>query len=87
MAKELAQTSIVTVVSFDGSSSNGYKIAMRRTDGSRATLIELAAVSEVGMTFIRAHDLSRMFVLSGASEIEANLATGNNQLENQNEHF
>lgn len=80
MARELAQTSIVTVVSFDGSSSDGYKIAMRHTDGSRATLIELAAVSEVGMTFIRAQDLSRMFESSGLKVTEVTQ-------ENGNEHF
>jgi len=77
MAKELAQTSIVTVVSFDGSSSDGYKIAMRHTDGSRATLIELAAVSEVGMTFIPAQDLSRMFEISGLKVTEVIQENGN----------
>ena len=77
MAKELAQTSIVTVVSFDGSSSDGYKIAMRHTDGSRATLIELAAVSEVGTTFIRAQDLSRMFESSGLKVTEVTQENGN----------
>ena len=74
------KTSIVTVVSFGGSSSDGYKIAMRHTDGSRATLIELAAVSEVGTTFIRAQDLSRMFASSGLKVTEVTQ-------ENGNEHF
>jgi hypothetical protein len=87
MAKELAQTSIVTVVSFDGSSSDAYRIVMRRTDGSTATLTTLAVITKAGMTYIRTLDLNKMFGLSGALGIEANLATGSNQLENQNEHI
>ena len=77
MARDKAQTSIVTVVSFDGSSSAGYKIAMRHTDGSRATLIELAAVSEVGMTFIPAQDLRKMFLSSGKKVTEVTMENGN----------
>lgn len=76
MARELAQTSIVTVVSFDLSFSAGYKIAMRHTDGSRVTLIELAAVSEVGMTFIPAHDLREMFLSSGKKVTEVTQENG-----------
>ena len=85
--KAKGKTSIVTVVSFDGSSSDAYKIAMRHTDGSTVTLTTLAVVTRAGMNYMQALDLNKMFGLSGALGIEANLATGSNQLENGNEHF
>lgn len=80
MAKELAQTSIVTVVSFDGSSSDAYKIVMRRTDGSVATLTTLAVITKAGMTYIQRLDLNRMFAISGLKVTEVTQ-------ENGNEHF
>ena len=80
MAKELAQTSIVTVVSFDGSSSDAYKIVMRRTDGSMATLTTLAVITKAGMTYIRTLDLNRMFAINGLKVTEVTQ-------ENGNEHF
>ena len=80
MAKELAQTSIVTVVSFDGSSSDAYKIVMRRTDGSVATLTTLAVITKAGMTYIQRLDLNRMFGINGLKVTEVTM-------ENGNEHF
>lgn len=80
MAKELAQTSIVTVVSFDGSSSDAYKIVMRRTDGSVATLTTLAVITKAGMTYIQRLDLNRMFGINGSKVTEVTM-------ENGNEHF
>lgn len=68
--KELGQTSIVTVVSLDGSSKSALKIVMAHTDGSEVTLTTLADITKDGMTFIRDHGLKRMFVDSGLWEIE-----------------
>ena len=80
MAKDKAQTSIVTVVSFDGSSSDAYRIAMQRTDGSTVTLTTLAVVTRAGMTYMQALDLNKMFGISGSTVTEVNM-------ENGNEHF
>ena len=77
MAKELAQTSIVTVVSFDGSSSDAYKIVMRRTDGSVATLTTLAVITKAGMTYIQRLDLNRMFGINGSKVTEVTMENGN----------
>ena len=74
------KTSIVTVVSFGGSSSDAYKIVMRRTDGSMATLTTLAVITKAGMTYIRTLDLNRMFAINGLKVTEVTQ-------ENGNEHF
>jgi len=74
--------SICIVVSFDGSSSDGYKIAMQHTDGSLVTLTTLAAITKAGMNFIPAHILREMFASSGALEIEAQTEIGNNKWRN-----
>ena len=80
MAKELAQTSIVTVVSFGGSSNDAYRIAMQRTDGLTVTLTTLAVVTRAGMTYMKALDLNKMFGINGSKAIEVTQ-------ENGNEHF
>jgi hypothetical protein len=86
MAKELAQTSIVTVVSFDGSSSDAYKIVMRRTDGSMATLTTLAVITKAGMTYIQRLDLNRMLELNGRLETEVKTETGGKTKKVQHEN-
>ena len=80
MEKDKAQTSIVTVVSFDGSSSDAYKIAMQHTDGSTVTLTTLAVVTRAGMNYMKALDLNKMFGINGSKAIEVTQ-------ENGNEHF
>ena len=80
MEKDKAQTSIVTVVSFDGSSSDAYKIAMQHTDGSTVTLTTLAVVTRAGMNYMKALDLNKMVGISGSKVTEVNM-------ENGNEHF
>ena len=80
MEKDKAQTSIVTVVSFDGSSSDAYKIAMQHTDGSTVTLTTLAVVTRAGMKYMKALDLNKMFGINGSKAIEVTQ-------ENGNEHF
>lgn len=80
MEKDKAQTSIVTVVSFDGSSSDAYKIAMQHTDGSTVTLTTLAVVTRAGMNYMKALDLNKMFGINGSKVTEVTQ-------ENGNEHF
>ena len=80
MEKDKAQTSIVTVVSFDGSSSDAYKIAMQHTDGSTVTLTTLAVVTRAGMNDMKALDLNKMFGINGSKVTEVTM-------ENGNEHF
>ena len=77
MARELAQTSIVTVVSFDGSSNDAYRIAMQRTDGSTVTLTTLAVVTRAGMTYMKTLDLNKMFGINGSKAIEVTQENGN----------
>jgi hypothetical protein len=77
MAKDKAQTSIVTVVSFDGSSSDAYRIAMQRTDGSTVTLTTLAVVTRAGMTYMQALDLNKMFGINGLKATEVTKENGN----------
>jgi hypothetical protein len=74
--------SICIVVSFDGSSSDGYKIAMQHTDGLTVTLTTLAVITRAGMNFIPAHILREMFESSGALETEAQTEIGNNKWRN-----
>ena len=80
MEKDKAQTSIVTVVSFDGSSSDAYKIAMQHTDGLTVTLTTLAVVTRAGMNYMKALDLNKMFGINGSKVTEVTQ-------ENGNEHF
>lgn len=77
MAKDKAQTSIVTVVSFDGSSNDAYKIAMQRTDGSTVSLTTLAVVTRAGMTYMQALDLNKMFGINGLKVTEVTKENGN----------
>ena len=77
MAKDKAQTSIVTVVSFDGSSNDAYRIAMQRTDGSTVTLTTLAVVTRAGMNYMKALDLNKMFGINGSKVTEVNMGNGN----------
>ena len=76
MAKDKAQTSIVTVVSFDGSSNDAYRIAMQRTDGSTVTLTTLAVVTRAGMTYMQALDLNKMFGINGSKVTEVTKENG-----------
>jgi hypothetical protein len=69
--------SICTVVSFDGSSNDAYKIVMRHTDGSTVTLTTLAVVTRAGMIYIKALDLNRMFGLNGHLATEVTKENGN----------
>jgi hypothetical protein len=78
--KAKAQTSIVTVVSFGGSSNDAFKIVMRRTVGSTVTLTTLAVVTKAGMSYMQGLDLNRMFGINGSKAIEVTT-------ENGNEHF
>jgi len=77
MAREKDQTSIVTVVSFDGSSNDAYKIAMRRTAGLTVTLTTLAVVTRAGMTYMQALDLNKMFGINGLKVTEVTKENGN----------
>ena len=77
--KAKGKTSIVTVVSFDGSSKNGLKIAMAHTDGSEVMLTTLVDITRAGMTYIRDHGLKKMFETSGVKEIVATMENGNEQ--------
>ena len=76
MAKDKEQMSIVTVVSFDGSSKSAFKIAMVRIDGSEATTTVLADISKDGMNYIPAQDLKRMCEINGPRATEANMEIG-----------
>lgn len=77
--KAREKMSIVTVVSFDGLSKSGLKIAMAHTDGSEVTLTTLVDITRAGMTYIRDHGLSKMFETSGIKEIVATMESGNEQ--------
>ena len=77
MAREKDQTSIVTVVSFDGSSNDAYKIAMQRTAGSMVSLTTLAVVTRAGMTYMQALDLNKMFGINGLKVTEVTKENGN----------
>lgn len=77
MAKDKAQTSIVTVVSFDGSSNDAYRIAMQRTDGSTVTLTTLAVVTKAGMNYMKNLDLNKMFGINGSKVTEVTKENGN----------
>jgi len=75
--KAKGETSIVTVVSFDGSSSDAYRIAMRHTDGSMVTLTTLAVVTRAGMNYMKALDLNKMFGINGLKVTEVTKENGN----------
>jgi len=77
MAREKDQTSIVTVVSFDGSSNDAYRIAMQRTAGLTVTLTTLAVVTRAGMTYMQALDLNKMFGINGLKVTEVTKENGN----------
>ncbi len=77
MEKAKVKMSIVTVVSFDGSSNDGYKIVMQRTDGCMVTLTELAAISKAGMKYIPAQFLSEMLKINGCLETDLQKENGN----------
>jgi hypothetical protein len=77
MAKAKGQTSIVTVVSFGGSSNDAYKIVMQRTDGCMVSLTTLAVVTKAGMTYMRGLDLNKMFGINGVKVIEVTQENGN----------
>jgi hypothetical protein len=69
--------SIVTVVSFGGSSKSAFKIAMVHTVGSRVMLTILADITKDGANFIRGHGWNRMYEISGAKEIVEQQGNGN----------
>jgi len=77
MAKAKDQTSIVTVVSFGGSSNDAYRIAMQRTDGSTVTLTTLAVITKAGMSYMKALDLNKMFGINGVKVTEVMKENGN----------
>jgi len=77
MEKAKDKTSIVTVVSFDGSSNDAYRIVMQRTDGSTVTLTTLAVVTRAGMTYMQALDLNKMFGINGSKVTEVTMENGN----------
>jgi hypothetical protein len=77
MAKDKAQTSIVTVVSFDGSSNDAYRIAMQHTDGLTVTLTTLAVVTKAGMNYMKNLDLNKMFGINGLQATEVTKENGN----------
>ena len=70
------KTSIVTVVSFGGSSKKELKIAMAHTVGSTVTLTTLGGISKDGTNFIPSPALRRMLEINGAVEIAANTEIG-----------
>ena len=70
------KTSIVTVVSFGGSSKKELKIAMAHTVGSTVMLITLGSVSKGGTNFIPSPALRRMLEINGLRETEANTEIG-----------
>jgi hypothetical protein len=74
-AKE--KTSIVTVVSFGGSSKKELKIAMAHTVGSMVMLTTLGGVSKDGTNFIPSPALRRMLEINGVVETAANKENGN----------
>jgi len=75
--RERETTNIVTVVSFDGLSKIGLKIAMERIDGSMVTLTTLVDITKDGMTYIKDHGLNKMFEISGAKAIVEQKENGN----------
>jgi len=77
MAKAKDKTSIVTVVSFGGSSNDAYRIAMQRTDGSTVTLTTLAVITKAGMSYMKALDLNKMFGINGVKVTEVMKENGN----------
>jgi hypothetical protein len=77
MARAKDQTSIVTVVSFGGSSNDAYRIAMQRTDGSTVTLTTLAVITKAGMSYMKALDLNKMFGINGVKVTEVMKENGN----------
>jgi hypothetical protein len=77
--KEKGTMSIVTVVSFDGSSKNGLKIAMAHTDGSMVTLTTLVDITKAGMIYMKDHGLNKMFEISGVKAIVETKENGNEQ--------
>ena len=70
------KTSIVTVVSFGGSSKKELKIAMAHTVGSTVTLTTLGGILKDGTNFIPSPALRRMLEINGAVEIAANTEIG-----------
>jgi hypothetical protein len=68
--------SICTVVSFGGSSGDGYKIVLQRTNGSKVTLTTLASITRAGMKCIPAQDLSKMCEINGCLATEAKSVIG-----------
>lgn len=77
MEKAKDKTSIVTVVSFGGSSNDAYRIVMQRTDGSTVTLTTLAVVTKAGMSYMKALDLNKMFGINGVKVTEVMKENGN----------
>jgi len=77
MEKAKDKTSIVTVVSFGGSSNDAYRIVMQRTDGCTVTLTTLAVVTRAGMIYMRDLDLNKMFGINGSKVIEVTTENGN----------
>jgi hypothetical protein len=86
MEKDKAQTSIVTVVSFDGSSNDAYRIAMQRTDGLTVSLTTLAVVTRAGMTYMKALDLNKMLELNGHLVTGESTVTGGKTKRSQHEN-
>jgi len=77
MEKAKDKTSIVTVVSFGGSSNDAYRIVTQRTDGSTVTLTTLAVVTKAGMSYMKALDLNKMFGINGVKVTEVMKENGN----------
>lgn len=77
MEKAKDKTSIVTVVSFGGSSNDAYRIVMQRTDGSTVTLTTLAVITKAGMSYMKALDLNKMFGINGVKVTEVMKENGN----------
>jgi hypothetical protein len=74
--KERETMSIVTVVSFGGSSKSAFKIAMVHTVGSKVMLTMLADITKDGVNYIRGHGWNKMYESSGAKEIVERKVTG-----------
>lgn len=74
--RDKEKMSIVTVVSFGGSSRRGWKIAMAHTVGSTVTLTKLGDISKGGTSFTPSPALRRMLEINGAVEIAANTEIG-----------
>lgn len=70
------KTSIVTVVSFGGSSKKELKIAMAHTVGLTVTLTTLGGISRDGTNFIPSPALRRMLEINGPRATEANTEIG-----------